>query len=172
MKRRDLLSGIAAFFGITLVEKASIAIPTKEKAPKIREEIEKESFYDEVKRLQNVSKAMEILIKYGNYTPQKAIEIRKAICKRLPECEIYKRDFAYTLTSWVPTGWGSSLDLNRICIWNAACVTFRTHGDQDGFTLIDCEFPDLEKINKYKDIAQFKKISVPLVNQVYPELLI
>ena len=65
MKRRDLLSGIAAIFGITLMEKASIAIPIKEKAPKIREEIEKEST-DYLRCLKNKHKAAEILMKYGN----------------------------------------------------------------------------------------------------------
>lgn len=168
MKRRDLLGGIIAFLSFGLVEKASNASPSKEKAPKWLEETEKESRESYLKRLENITKAHEILKKYSDFTTQETECVRKAVCKRTLDCKEYRNRFVYTTRESHPK-WISPE--RKIPIWDAICVTFRTCGREDGFQLIDCEFPkDLEEIEQ--DINKFKRIALPLVRRCYPALLV
>lgn len=176
MRRRDLLGGIIAFLSFGLVGKASNASP-KEKAPKWLKETEKESRESYTKRLENIAKAHEILRKYSDFTTQEAECVRKTICKRLLDYEEYKKRFQSRFVSkcldqdemWLSDHGVIGARLNSQAVWDAICVTFRTCGREDGFNLIDCVFP---KETKCEYIAQFKRISLPLVRRIYPSLMI
>ena len=138
LNRRNMLSGIAAAFGLFIPGKLLEAKPDNPIKKGKWKELDWQNYLRYKKSLQNIDKAINILKEVTGFTDAECQKCRKAIAKRLPS----ERDFETRAKEGGCLAgnvfWQSPTEFTKF--WCALQVTFRSGGLQDGFVFIDVNF--------------------------------